>query len=125
VNDYEAGVVEQRTGTGIAELARGLRAVIVTRGAEGATLWTDGTEQAIAPVSAEAVVDPTGCGDAHRAGLLYALTIGWGWADACKLANVMGAIKIASRGPQNHAPSRSEISKRLQQAYGLELPPLA
>jgi adenosine kinase len=125
VNDYEAGVVEQRTGTSIAELARGLRAVIVTRGAEGATLWTDGTEQAIAPVSAEDVVDPTGCGDAHRAGLLYALTIGWGWADACKLANVMGAIKIASRGPQNHAPTRAEISKRLQQAYGLELPPLA
>jgi adenosine kinase len=125
VNDYEAGVVEQRTGTSIAELARGLRAVVVTRGAEGATLWADGVEQNIAPVAADSVVDPTGCGDAHRAGLLYGLTSGWGWADACKLANVMGAIKIASRGPQNHVPTRMEISKRLQQAYGLELPPQA
>jgi adenosine kinase len=122
VNDYEAGVVEQRTGTSIAELARGLRAVVVTRGAEGATLWAEGVEQSIAPVAADSVVDPTGCGDAHRAGLLYGMTVGWNWADACKLANVMGAIKIASRGPQNHAPTRGEIGKRLQQAYGLELP---
>lgn len=125
VNDYEAGVVEQRTGRSLAELARGLRAVVVTRGSEGATLWTDGVEQQIAPVAAEAVVDPTGCGDAHRAGLLYGLTSGWSWADSCCLANVMGAIKIASRGPQNHTPSRAEIGKRLKQAYRLELPPQA
>jgi adenosine kinase len=122
VNDYEASVIEQRTGTPIAELARGLRAVVVTRGAEGATLWTEGTEHAIAPVRAQAVVDPTGCGDAHRAGLLYGLTSGWSWLDSCKLANIMGAIKIASRGPQNHQPARDEIAGLLQQAYGLQLP---
>lgn len=125
VNDYEAGVVEQRTGSSIAELARGLRAVVVTRGGEGATLWTEGTEHKIGPVAAEAVVDPTGCGDSHRAGLLYGLTSGWNWVDCCRLGNVMGAIKIASRGPQNHQPSREEISKRLKQAYGIELPALA
>jgi adenosine kinase len=122
VNDYEASVVEQRTGKTIAELARGLRAVVVTRGADGATLWTEGTEHTIAPVRAQAVVDPTGCGDAHRAGLLHGLTSGWSWLDSCKLANVMGAIKIASRGPQNHQPTHEEIGKLLQQAYGLKLP---
>jgi len=83
VNDYEAGVVEQRTGRSIAELARDLRAVVVTRGADGASLWTDGAEHRIAPMAADAVVDPTGCGDAHRAGLLYGLTSGWNWLDSC------------------------------------------
>jgi adenosine kinase len=125
VNDYEAGVIEQRTGKTIPELARGLHAVVVTRGAEGASLWTGGAEHAIAPIRAEAVVDPTGCGDAHRAGLLYGLTSGWSWLDSCKLANVMGAIKIASRGPQNHQPTREQIGKLLQQAYGLQLPAAA
>ncbi|OZI77996.1 carbohydrate kinase family protein [Bordetella genomosp. 12] len=122
VNDYEASVVEQRTGRKMAEIARSLRAVIVTRGAQGATLYTDGQEIQIEPVQAAEVVDPTGCGDAHRAGLLYGLIAGWSWADSARLANLMGAIKIASRGPQNHAPAREEISRRLQQAYGLALP---
>ncbi|QGF10556.1 carbohydrate kinase family protein [Bordetella holmesii] len=122
VNDYEASVVEQRTGRNMADIARHLRAVIVTRGAHGATLYTDGQEIQIEPVQAEDVVDPTGCGDAHRAGLLYGLISGWSWADSARLANLMGAFKIASKGPQNHAPDRAEISRRLQQAYGLTLP---
>lgn len=122
VNDYEAGVVEQRTGRSMEELSRSLEAVIVTRGAQGSTLFVDGTEQAIAPVRSDAVVDPTGCGDAHRAGLLYGRTLGWDWADCCRLANLMGAIKIASRGPQNHAPTRAQIAERLHAAYGLALP---
>ncbi|OZI31635.1 carbohydrate kinase family protein [Bordetella genomosp. 10] len=122
VNDYEAGVVEQRTGSSIAELARGLQAAIVTRGGEGASLWTKEGEQHIAPIAATQVVDPTGCGDAHRAGVLYGLSLGWSWLDCCRLGNVMGAIKIASRGPQNHRPSREEISKSLLQTYGISLP---
>jgi len=67
-------------------------------------------------------VDPTGCGDAQRAGLLYGLTCGWSWEDSCRLGNVMGAIKIASRGPQNHQPSRAEIDATLHAAYGIRLP---
>ena len=121
VNDYEAGVVEQRTGVSIATLAQDLQAIVVTRGAQGATLWTAGQEHQVEPAAAEQVVDPTGCGDAHRAGLLYGITSGWSWLDSCRLGNVMGAIKIASRGPQNHAPSREQISKRLQQTYGITL----
>lgn len=122
VNDYEASVVEQRTGKSITELAQGLRAVVVTRGAAGATLYTEGHEHHIDPVAPQGLVDPTGCGDAHRAGLLYGLTKGWTWLDACKLGNLMGSIKIASRGPQNHAPSRSEMSAMLKAQFNLQLP---
>ncbi|MFD4840160.1 carbohydrate kinase family protein [Achromobacter sp. NPDC058515] len=122
VNDYEAGVVEQRTGRSVADIASTLQAVVVTRGAEGATLLTGGKTIQIAPVRAAQVVDPTGCGDAQRGGLLYGLTSGWGWEDSCRLGNVMGAIKIASRGPQNHAPTRAEIDAVLHATYGIHLP---
>jgi adenosine kinase len=122
VNDYEAGIVEQRTGRSVADIASTLQAVVVTRGAEGATLYTDGKTIQIAPVRASQVVDPTGCGDAQRGGLLYGLTSGWGWEDSCRLGNVMGAIKIASRGPQNHAPSRADIDAVLHATYGIHLP---
>jgi len=122
VNDYEAGVVEQRTGRSLAQIAAGMQAVVVTRGAEGATLLADGASVQVPPVRPSAVVDPTGCGDAHRAGLLYGLTNGWNWLDSCRLANLMGAIKIASRGPQNHAPGRADIDAQLRAAYGIGLP---
>lgn len=121
VNDYEASVIEQRTGRAMADIATGLQAAVVTRGAKGATLYTPGAETRIDPVAPEAVVDPTGCGDAHRAGLLYGLVQGWDLADACRLASLMGAIKVASQGPQNHAPSRERIAARLKQASGLAL----
>ena len=122
VNDYEAGVVEQRTGRSVADIARTLQAVVVTRGAEGATLHTEGKTVQIEPVRASQVVDPTGCGDAQRGGLLYGLTSGWNWEDSCRLGNVMGAIKIASRGPQNHTPTRAEIDAVLHATYGIHLP---
>lgn len=122
LNDYEAHVVEQRTGRKISDIAQGLQAAIVTRGELGSTLITGGVETQIAPVKATAVVDPTGCGDAYRGGLLYGLTIGWNWVDSCKLASLMGTLKIAERGPQNHQHSRDEISAMLQQHYGLSLP---
>lgn len=121
-NDYEASIVAQRTGRSMAEIAQTLQAVIVTRGAEGATLYAHGAAVDIAPIKVEDVVDPTGCGDAHRAGLLYGLTQNWSLMDACCLANVMGSIKIASKGPQNHSPTRADIGAVLKQHYGLALP---
>ncbi|MFW7341705.1 carbohydrate kinase family protein [Pollutimonas sp. H1-120] len=120
-NDYEASVVEQRTGRSMREIAQSMQAVVVTRGAEGATLYADGNEIHIEPVKAQYVVDPTGCGDAHRAGLLYGLTQNWSLVDACRLANVMGGFKIGSRGPQNHRPTRAEIGAALNQRYGVNL----
>lgn len=118
-NDYEASVVEQRTGLSVEQIAQKLQAVVVTRGGEGATLYTQGQKIDIAPVKPEAVVDPTGCGDAHRAGLLYGLTQGWSWEKACMLGNVMGSIKIAHRGPQNHVPTRDQIAQIMQQNFGV------
>jgi adenosine kinase len=121
VNDYEASVVEQRTGRSLAEIAQKLQAVLVTRGAQGATLITASGSEEIAPLAAKEVVDPTGCGDAHRGGLLYGLTSGWSWANSARLGNVMGALKIAQRGPQNYTPSKAEIGALLKQHYGLTL----
>lgn len=120
-NDYEATVVARRTGRSMSQIAQSLRAVIVTRGAKGATLYSEGVETTIDPVKVENIVDPTGCGDAHRAGLLYGLTRQWSLVDSCRLANVMGAIKIGSRGPQNHRPDRAGINAALQRHYGLNL----
>jgi len=120
-NDYEASVVEQRTGRSMRQIAESLRAVVITRGAQGATLYADGKQTAIEPIRVDAVVDPTGCGDAHRAGLLYGLVRQWDIADACRLANVMGSIKIASRGPQNHRPARADIDAVLERHYGFSL----
>jgi adenosine kinase len=122
VNDYEAGVVEQRTGRSMQDIAATMQAVVVTRGAAGSTLLTQGTSVDIPGVVAEAVVDPTGCGDSHRAGLLYGLTNGWSWLDSCRLANVVGAIKIASRGPQNHTLDRAVLDEKLRTAYGIGFP---
>lgn len=119
-NDYEASVIEQRTGRSMAQIAEGLQAVIVTRGAQGASLYAEGVETTIPPVPVQAVVDPTGCGDAHRAGLLYGLVQGWSLIDACRLANVMGSFKIACKGPQNHHPSRLEIAGQLHEQYGVQ-----
>lgn len=120
-NDYEAAVIEQRTGRSLDDIAGDLRAVVVTRGAAGATLYADGAQHPIEAIRVDTVVDPTGCGDAHRAGLLYGLVNNWSLQDACRLGNVMGAFKISSRGPQNHKPSRAEIGESLKTHYGIEL----
>jgi len=119
-NDYEASVIEDRMGQSIAAIAAGLRAAVVTRGAEGATLYAQGEQIDIASVPVDRVVDPTGCGDAHRAGLLYGLVNDWPLRDACCLANVMGGFKIVSQGPQNHCPSRDQIATALHRHYGVD-----
>lgn len=118
-NDYEASVVEQRTGKTMMQIAEGLQAVVVTRGALGAQLYTDGTTATIPAMTPASVVDPTGCGDAHRAGLLYGLVKGWSLYDACCLANILGSIKIASKGPQNHDINRQDVVAILKQQYGV------
>jgi adenosine kinase len=121
VNDYEARIVEDKTGRKVEDIARSIGAVIVTRGAEGSTIYTGGSSIDIAAVPAEAVVDPTGCGDAYRAGLLYGMARDWSWEKSARLASVMGSFKIARRGGQNHAPSREEIARKLADAFGEKL----
>lgn len=119
-NDYESSVIEERTGLSIQELAAGLQAVVVTRGGDGASLFVGQTRTDIPAAPVSGIVDPTGCGDAHRAGLLYGLSHGWSLRDASCLANVMGGFKIAHRGPQNHRPSHADIAAVLQAHYGID-----
>jgi adenosine kinase len=118
VNDYEAELLTGRTGLSLEAIAHRLSALIVTRGEQGAQIFTDGQRIDIPCVKADGVVDPTGCGDAFRAGMLYGLTNGMDWATTGRLSSLLGAIKIAHQGAQNHAPSRTEIEDRFQKAFG-------
>ncbi len=116
VNDYEARIIEDKTGRKVEEIARTM-AVVVTRGAEGSTVHADGRKFDVAAVKPDTLVDPTGCGDAYRAGLLYGMVRGWTWEKSARLASVMGAIKIAHRGGQNHRPERAEIAARFRDSF--------
>ncbi|NWG31940.1 MAG: carbohydrate kinase family protein [Rhodocyclaceae bacterium] len=118
VNDYEAKLLTERTGKTLEELAREVRALIVTLGGNGSRIYADGRVLDIPAVQAEQLLDPTGCGDAYRAGLLYGVARGWSWEKTGRLASLMGAIKIAHRGGQNHKPTRAEIAARYRAVWG-------
>ncbi len=108
VNDYEGRMLCERTGMSLETMSRSsLRGIVVTLGAEGCDVWEQGHKTHVAGVPAEAIVDPTGCGDAFRAALLYGLERGWPLARCAQLGNRMGALKIASRGGQNHVADRT------------------
>lgn len=117
-NDYEAKLLCDRTGRSLEQLAVSLKALIVTRGGEGSEIYADGVRHDIPCVAADEILDPTGCGDAYRSGLLYGIANGFDWLTTGRLAAVMGAIKIAHRGGQNHQPSREEIAERFRKAFG-------
>ncbi|MEE9332284.1 MAG: carbohydrate kinase family protein [Methylophilaceae bacterium] len=121
VNDYEAQVLQDKTGLNLEQLAEKVVALIVTLGGEGSHIYADGQRYEVPCVKAEEVVDPTGCGDAYRAGLLYGIAREWDWPTCGRLASSMGAIKIASRGGQNHKPSREEIENIYSQALVKEV----
>jgi adenosine kinase len=118
VNDYECGLMAEKTGLTEAGLAAAVDAMIVTRGAEGSMLHVGGTIERIAPVPIGRAVDPTGCGDAYRGGLLHALASGLGWSVAARLGSAMGALKIEHAGPQNHRIDRDQVARRYREAYG-------
>jgi adenosine kinase len=118
VNDYEAKLLCERTGLDLSALAERVQALIVTLGAEGSVIHADGATYAIPAVKPQAVVDPTGCGDAYRAGLLCGIAHGWDWQRTGQLASVMGALKIASRGGQNHTVDRDTVAALYTKAFG-------
>jgi adenosine kinase len=122
VNDYEAKLLQEKTGRTLQEIAQSVKALIVTLGADGSMIYTDGKEIAIPTPKPAAVVDPTGCGDAYRAGLLHGIQHGWNWETTGRLASLMGSIKIASRGGQNHAPTVNEIKAQFLHHFGFEVP---
>jgi adenosine kinase len=121
VNDYEAQLMQERTNKKIEELAREVKAFIVTLGAQGSLIHTGGKVVEIPSATPEAVLDPTGCGDAFRAGLLYGITHGMDWAVTGRLASLLGALKIARRGPQNHDFNRDSIADLYQREFGAAL----
>lgn len=116
VNDYESQIIQDKTGLSLEQLAAKVKALIVTLGGNGSLIYADGQRFEIPCVEADRIVDPTGCGDAYRAGLLYGIARGWDWPTCGRLASTMGAIKIASRGGQNHKPTREEIENVYAQA---------
>lgn len=110
VNDYEGKMLAERTGQSLAELSRShLRGLIETLGGDGCNVWIQGEKTHVPGVQAEAVIDPTGCGDAFRGGLLYGLSQGWDLVQSVSLANRIGAIKIAVAGPQNYTLDRATL----------------
>ena len=116
VNDYESQVIQDKTGLNLEQLASKVKALVVTLGGQGSHIYADGQRFEVPCVIADKIVDPTGCGDAYRAGLLYGIANGWDWPTCGRLASTMGAIKIASRGGQNHRPTRAEIEAIYTQA---------
>lgn len=121
VNDYEARMIEDKTGRKVEELSKQVKGFVVTRGAEGSLIFADGQRHDIPCVKAVEVVDPTGCGDAYRAGLLFGITNSLGWEDTGRLASIMGSLKIAQRGAQNHRMNRDEIGALYASQFGFEL----
>ena len=117
-NDYEAKLLQERTGRTIEELAKLVKAFVVTQGAQGSLVYSGGRSESIPSVKPANVVDPTGCGDAYRAGLLYGILNDLDWPTTGRLASLLGAIKIAERGAQNHQFSRAEIGVRFRDAFG-------
>ncbi len=118
VNDYEAELLCERTGESLEKLATKVKALIVTRGGDGSHIYADGQCLHIPAAKPESLIDPTGCGDAYRSGLLYGIAQGWDWERTGRLASLMGAIKIAHRGGQNHLLTRTEIAERYAEAFG-------
>lgn len=117
VNDYEARLLEEKTGKSIEALAEKVSAFIVTRGGEGSWIYTHGSRIDIPAVKPAQIADPTGCGDAYRAGLLYGIGEGMDWARTGRLASLVGSIKIASRGGQNHQFTRDDIARQYEEAF--------
>ncbi len=117
-NDYEFEMLMNRTGLTLPEIASRLEALIVTRGEKGSEIYAKGERHEIPCVPAAAVVDPTGCGDAFRAGLLYGIVNGFDWPTTGRLASLMGSIKIAHQGGQNHTATAGEIADKFEAAFG-------
>jgi adenosine kinase len=121
VNDYEWQLVQEKTKLSASDIASQVQALIVTRGAEGSVIYSKGREIAIPAAKPDAIVDPTGCGDAYRAGLLHGLMHGLDWETTGRIASLMGAIKIAARGTQNHRFTQLEFEQRYQASFGRPL----
>jgi adenosine kinase len=121
VNDYEASLLSERTGWSLEKIATQVRALIVTRGAEGSWILTDGQRLEIPVAKTARIADPTGCGDAYRAGLLFGLMRGFDWHTTGRVAALLAAIKIEHHGTQQHRCSPDEFRDRFRADFGYSL----
>jgi adenosine kinase len=121
VNDYESEMFANTLGISVQALAKLVPVMVVTRGAQGVSVFEDGHQQDLAAAPISKAVDPTGCGDAFRAGLLYGLARQRSWIECAQIGAVLGAIKIEHQGPQNHPLNRELVQSRLLSAYGTAL----
>lgn len=117
VNDYEGKMLEEKTGSSLEAMARGVKALILTLGSQGSVIFANGQRHEIPVVKAKAILDPTGCGDAYRAGLLHGIARGWDWPSTGRLGALMGSIKIEHRGAQNHQSTSQEITERFKREF--------
>lgn len=118
LNDYEAELMQEKTGLNLAQLAEKVKALIVTQGGEGSSIYTDGKQIKIPAAPVAKLSDPTGCGDAYRAGLLYGLLNDLDWQITGRIASLMGAIKIEHYGTQNHSFNSETFKQRYQDSFG-------
>jgi len=121
LNDYEAQLMQERTGLSFHELADRVQALIITRGGEGSHIYTEKKRHEIPVAKTRRQVDPTGCGDAYRAGLIYGLLNEMDWETTGRVASLMGAVKIEVNGTQNHSFSREEFEARFRESFGYAL----
>lgn len=120
VNDYESQLMQERTSLSESEMAQRVDALIVTRGADGSTVYAGGKEISIPVVAVDDLRDPTGCGDAYRAGLIYGLMNDMDWDTTCRIASLMGAIKIQNHGTQNHSFTLDEFKDDFKKEFNRE-----
>ncbi len=118
VNDYESKLLIEHTGWNEEKIAQKVRAFIVTRGAKGSTIYTQDATTVVESVKPKRVADPTGCGDAYRAGLLYGITQYLDLPTSARIASLMGSIKIEHQGTQNHSFTMDEFKTRFEKEYG-------
>ncbi len=118
---YEMELIERATGMNAQALAGCVKALIVTHGSSGSTVYAQGKTLTVPAVRVENDIDPVGAGDAYRGGLLFGLSEGWDWEKTLRVASVVASFKVQSRGAQNYKPSREDIARRFEQAYGEKL----
>jgi len=122
MNDYESQLMMNTTGESIESLANQVDALIVTRGGEGSIVYTQGEEIGIPQVAVNEAVDPTGCGDAYRAGLLLGLENGWDWETTGRVGSLIGAIKVQQKGTQNHHLTLDEFARLYESSFAGSAP---
>ena len=121
VNDYEWQLMQEKTGWSASDVLERVDALVITRGANGSLVMTRESTIEIPTAKPRAIKDPTGCGDAYRAGLIHGLLKGMDWETTGRLAAVMGALKIEQSGAQNHIASRDEIGHRFSESFGFRV----